>query len=128
MSPNYTVEIDKRLSSWQLTEGVSPYEHRDVPLLDSVAVLNDEGRELTIFAVNKDVNGALDFICDLRGFGDFKVVEHLVLAHPDLKATNTADVPDRVVPHPDGGAQISGTTVKASLPKLSWNVIRFAHA
>ena len=128
MSPNYTVEIDKRLSSWQLTEGVSPCEHRDVPLLDSVAVLHDEGRELTIFAVNKDVNGALDFICDLRGFGDFKVVEHLVLAHPDLKATNTADAPDRVVPHPDGGAQISGTTVKASLPKLSWNVIRFAHA
>ena len=81
---------------------------------------------MTVFAVNKDQQDALDFTCDLRGFGDYKVVEHLVLEHADLKATNTAAQPDRVKPYAGGDAKVSGSIVKASLPKLSWNVIRLA--
>jgi len=112
-SPMYTVKMD--------TTG-----YKEIPVLDATAVLNNENNELTIFAVNKDQQQALDFTCELRGFADYTVAEHLVLQHHDLKATNTADNPDNVKPHADGDASVSGTTVKASLPKLSWNVIRLA--
>ena len=104
--------------------GMQKMIDREVELLESIAVISEDQKELTIFAVNKDQQHALDSVCELRGFGDYTVAEHLVLEHADLKATNTADHPNNVKPHADGDAGVSGTTVKASLPKLSWNVIR----
>ena len=101
-------------------------EFTDVPYLDSIAVLNEEKDELTIFAVNRNIEGGLDFTCDLRGFADYSVVEHIVLAHEDLKAVNTADNPNNVQPTAGGGAKADAGKLTALLPKASWNVIRLA--
>ncbi|MDW7659064.1 MAG: alpha-L-arabinofuranosidase C-terminal domain-containing protein, partial [Bacillota bacterium] len=98
----------------------------DVPVLDAVAVLDETGDGLTIFAVNKDMAEDLQLTCGLAGIGDFRIRQHLVLAHEDLNATNTQDNPDAVLPHNKGNAAIEDHYLKASLGKLSWNVIRLS--
>jgi alpha-N-arabinofuranosidase len=103
-------------------------EFSDVPYLDAMAVLSRAEDELTIFAVNRDLEQSLEFTCELRGLTGFAVQEHLVLEHPDLKAANTAERPDNVVPHNRGGAVLEEGRVKAKLGKASWNVIRLKRA
>ncbi|WP_026486270.1 arabinosylfuranosidase ArfA [Caldanaerobius polysaccharolyticus] len=98
----------------------------DVPLLEAAAVLSESGNELTIFAVNRDQQDSLLLECEIRGFEGYRVVEHIVLENEDLKATNTKENPFNVVPHSNGKAAIEDGVVKASLPRLSWNVIRLA--
>ncbi len=51
---------------------------------------------------------ALDLTCELRAFGEFQLKEHLVLAHDNLKAANTAERPETVIPHAEGDAANSG--------------------
>jgi alpha-L-arabinofuranosidase len=99
-------------------------DFRDVPILDSVTVLNDEVGELTIFAVNRDQEDDLNLLCKLIDFQEYYVLEHLVFEHEDIKATNTEENPDNVKPHKNGNGVINGGLIKATLPKLSWNVIR----
>ncbi|MGM0369014.1 MAG: alpha-N-arabinofuranosidase [Bacillota bacterium] len=97
----------------------------DVPLVDTVTVMNEEQDEITIFAVNRDQDDSLAFEVDLKGFEDYDLEEHIVLENDDIKARNTVDNPDNVTPHNNGNAQVTGNiSVKADLAKLSWNVIR----
>jgi alpha-N-arabinofuranosidase len=95
-----------------------------VPLLEAVATQDDEQGTLTIFAVNRGQEGPLLLEGDLRCFPELHVVEHLVLEHADPKAINTPDRPDTVVPRAGGDASVGEGRLTASLPKLSWNVIR----
>jgi alpha-N-arabinofuranosidase len=97
-----------------------------VPLLDAVAVLNDEREELTVFAVNRGQDGPLSLQGDMRGLEGYKMVEHLALDHSDPLARNTAEQPDNVVPHVCVGTKLVDGLLTATLPKLSWNVIRMA--
>ncbi|MFC4811128.1 alpha-N-arabinofuranosidase [Paenibacillus sp. GCM10023250] len=99
-------------------------DYTDVPYLDAVAVHNAEAGEVTVFAVNRHLSEALPFEIDLRSFGGCRVLEHLVLESGDLKAANTQDAPDRVVPHARGSAEADGSAVRARLGQASWNVIR----
>ncbi|MNV98199.1 Intracellular exo-alpha-(1-_5)-L-arabinofuranosidase [compost metagenome] len=62
--------------------------------------------------------------CDVRGFDNYRVVQHTVLENDDLKTVNTAKQPNAVVPHDGGDAVLRDGWVQATLPKLSWNVIR----
>lgn len=96
----------------------------DVPYLDSIAILNEETEELTVFAVNRNLQGKLELSCDLRGFQDYTVAEHIVLKHTDLKAVNTAQNPFNVVPTNDGNGKIEAGKLTALLSPASWNVIR----
>ena len=98
-------------------------EFTDVPYLESVAVYNEEREELTIFAVNRHLAEPLLLQCDARSFENYRVIEHIILEHEDLKAVNTAEE-ERVKPHHNGNAEMREGMVTASLPKASWNVIR----
>jgi alpha-N-arabinofuranosidase len=51
-------------------------------------------------------------------------MEHIVLEHKDLKAKNTKEEPDNVVPHNRGDSRVEEGFLRAILPGLSWNVIR----
>ncbi|MFB9325878.1 alpha-N-arabinofuranosidase [Paenibacillus aurantiacus] len=99
-------------------------DYTDVPYLESVAVHNEETGEVTIFAVNRNLEESLGFEVDLRSFGGCSLIEHIVLENDDLKAANTLEAPDRVKPHTNGSARVDGSKIEASLPKASWNVIR----
>ena len=101
-------------------------EYTDVPVIDAAAVKGDDG-SVTVFAVNRDLSEDVLLSLDLRSFGDLKLKEHLVLHNDDVKAVNTEENPDNVVPVPapvacgeeDGKLQVK-------LQPISWNVLRFA--
>ncbi|MCL6441918.1 MAG: alpha-N-arabinofuranosidase [Alicyclobacillus sp.] len=98
----------------------------DVPFLESTAVWNEASQELTVFAVNRSQTDDLSLECDIRGFAGYSLVNHIVLTHDDLKATNTEQNPDNVTPHVQAGASVDHGVLTATLPKLSWNVLRLA--
>ena len=96
----------------------------DVSAIDAAAVINDDNSDITVFAVNRDMINSITLDIELNGFGQFKVIEHIVLKHNDLKAVNTKENPYNVVPGSYGNATVEDGNVKASLTNLSWNVIR----
>lgn len=98
-------------------------DYTDVPVLDSTVVYNEEQEELTIFAVNRDLEDSIVLETDIRNFDQYQVVEHIVLENNDMKAVNSAQA-QNVVPHNGGDAKNDDGLVTASLSKLSWNVIR----
>lgn len=98
-----------------------------VPLLEATATYDEEREALTIFAVNRGQEDALRLEGDIRAFPGYEVVEHLVLRHENPKAVNTLARPAEVAPHGgDAGCQDGALT--ATLPRLSWNVIRLGGA
>ena len=101
-------------------------EFDGVPLLEAVATLDEEREELTVLAVNRGQAGPLLLEGDVRGLPGYGVLEHLVLEHEDADATNTLERPGAVVPHARGDAAARDGALTASLPRLSWNVIRLA--
>ncbi|WP_239613669.1 arabinosylfuranosidase ArfA [Cohnella mopanensis] len=100
-------------------------EITDIPYLESIAVYNEDAKEVTVFAVNRDLTNALPLEVDLRSFGGAcGIIEHIVLENEDLKATNTASQPNRIQPNANGNARAEGSKINATLSKASWNVIR----
>lgn len=96
----------------------------DAPYVDSVFIMNEENDELTIFAVNKDLEDDIEISCDLRQFKDYVITEHIVLHHGDLKAVNTESAPNTVAPTLDGVSKNDNGQLTALLKSKSWNVIR----
>jgi len=102
-------------------------EYNDIPYLETVTVLNEEKEELTIFAVNRNLNETMDLEVNLYDWDNMKLIEHITLNNADLKAANSARE-EKVKP-----ALLSGTKLECSakisrlearLPPASWNVIR----
>jgi len=103
------------------------YEDKEfdtVPYLEAVATLDQENESLAIFAVNRDLNEPLALEGDARAFRGYRVLEHITLTHPDLKAINTLENPNNVAPQSNGDAQVEDRNLYATLPPASWNVIR----
>lgn len=96
----------------------------NVPYLDVAGVLCDDG-SVTIFAINRHQTDALDMAMALQGFGDLRVIEDRVIAHPDLTATNGPDA-EAVFPVAGQGAAVTDATLQASLAPLSYRMIRLA--
>lgn len=79
---------------------------------------------MALFAVNRSQSEALPLRVELRGPAPTGVLEHSVLADADPDAKNTMDEPGRVTPHPEKGTSIADGVLTATLPPLSWNLIR----
>jgi alpha-L-arabinofuranosidase len=95
-----------------------------VPYLETVATHDPEAETVTIFAVNRNLDGPLPLQADIRGFASYQVIEQISLTHPDLKATNTQENPHNVEPTTGGDAKVDGGRLTTLLPAASWNVIR----
>jgi len=107
----------------------SRYDTKETPAVsyvDAAAVLSEDCRSLTIFAVNRDLKEECVFTCGLRSLGDVSVSEHIVLADDDLKAANTKAAPERI--RPVKASSVKKGILEARLPKASWNVIRLSLA
>jgi alpha-L-arabinofuranosidase len=96
----------------------------DVPYLDAAAVRSPDGGSVTFFLVNRHPDEAMEIGLDMAGFSPSALLEHVVIAHSDLKATNTAANPDNVRPQPGSGVGVEDGTVKGSLPPRSYHVLR----
>lgn len=96
----------------------------DVTDVESAAVWNDEGEELAVFAVNRDLSDSITLETDLRGFPGYRLAEHIVLEHPDVAAVNSAQsqtVAPKTVTNRD---EQDGDLLRSRLAPASWNVIR----
>ena len=98
-------------------------DYEEVPIVDAAATMDDEGN-VTIFAINRDMKEDAELTCDLRAFGKFTSIEHTVMHHDDVKAINTEENPNNVVPSPAVTRPAEGGELSAVLPALSWNMIR----
>ena len=91
--------------------------------LKLAAVVN-EGGELTLFALNRDVEQEMTVLVNARGFGRLAVTEATVLTDSDLRAANSKAAPDRVKPEKLSGVAVGSETVRIELPPASWSVVR----
>jgi alpha-L-arabinofuranosidase len=94
-----------------------------VPVAD-VAATRDEGGNITVFCVNRDLNENMLLDCDLRSFGGFSLITQEVLHHDDMKAVNTEAVPDTIKPARLPDRRFESGKFEIELPAASWNVIR----
>jgi len=99
-------------------------DYTDVPVLDTLAVENEEKGELTIFAVTKDTEEDILTNFSLREYEGYKPIEHIVLQNTNLKAVNSIEKPDVVIPETKPVPKMDNGTLEVLFPKLSWNVLR----
>ena len=96
----------------------------DVTDVDAVAVWNDEQDQVTIFAVNRDLDQDIVLEADVKAFAGYRLLEHIVLEHGDMKAVNSAES-QTVLPKTVGDRdQLQDGLLQSKLGKASWNVIR----
>jgi alpha-N-arabinofuranosidase len=102
-------------------------EYCDVPYLDAIGVHNQEKNEITLFAVNRNLNEDMNLNAQIAGFGDVKLVEHRYLCNKNLYACNSADE-EKVKPSNQQGGTIENKAgsaqLQVNLPPASWNMIR----
>ncbi|OPJ57694.1 alpha-N-arabinofuranosidase [Clostridium chromiireducens] len=95
----------------------------DVTDVESVAVYNEEKDEVTIFAVNRNLEENIELTCDVRSFVGYKIIEHIVLEHEDMKIVNSPKG-EAVTPKCVDRSELNDGIINSSLGKASWNVIR----
>jgi alpha-N-arabinofuranosidase len=98
--------------------------HGEVPLLDAVAVLPDEGDQVVLLAVNRHESEELAVDVDLRAIPGVAFGQHLALWDEDPAAVNSAAEPDRVKPRSRDDVKVDDGHVELVLPPLSWNLVR----
>lgn len=102
----------------------STQTHKDVPLLLSSVIHDEESGTVTILALNRSTMDEMQLDVELRGLGDArKVTIASELHHSDLKAVNSKSAPDAVSPKIRNDVSIAKGVVSARLKPLSWNVI-----
>lgn len=98
-------------------------KHTDVTAVEAVSVYNEEKEEVTIFAVNRSLKEDIELTSDVRSFEGYRLLEHIVLEHEDLKAVNQF-AKERVAPKNADQSKLDQGTLTSLLHKASWNVIR----
>jgi alpha-N-arabinofuranosidase len=98
-------------------------EYSDIPYLETVAVHDEAGEALTIFAVNRNLTEALELEAGIYGFEGYRPLGHITLHNPDLKAVNSPEG-ETIKPVPALPGKLEGSRLALTLPPASWNVIR----
>ena len=98
-------------------------EHGEISDIVSVAVYNEEAEEVTIFAVNRNLEEDILLTADVRCFQGYQVKEHIVLENDDLKAENGPDG-EKVMPKQVAAGKVEAGELQTMLKKATWNVIR----
>ena len=91
-------------------------KYGDMPAVEAITVEN--GKELTILAVNRSLEEDAELSLDLQGWGRLSLLEHSRLYSDDLKAVNTAAEPEKVRPEAGDGK---------TLLRHSWNLLRYRY-
>lgn len=99
--------------------------HEDVTDIESIAVYNEEKGELTIFAVNRNVDEDIYFEADMRSFEGYQVKEYLVLESDNVKRIN-GYLREEVYPVETADYQYTDGRFETIMRRCSWNVIRFS--
>ncbi len=90
---------------------------KNIPYLESTAVLSEDEKSIVVFAVNR----SLDEACELKmeGLEGYRLNQHVALEGDDLKAHNSAAQPKNVVPTEKKIKE------QINLAPHSWNMLIF---
>ncbi len=106
--------------TYQTTDGLT------VPYLETSVILNEDKREIVVFAVNRSLDEALTIDLQFEGFDTVTKMEHIELYADNLKAINTKGdegvSPRKVAFSPKTSSQHSET-----LKKHSWNMLTYSY-
>ena len=91
--------------------------------MEAAAVWNEEAEEVTVFAVNRNLEEDLPLTMDLRSFEGYGLLDKIELVSDDLQTVNSA-AGEKVQPRQANDAKAEGGHLEAVLKKASWNVIR----
>lgn len=99
-------------------------KHDEITDVESVAVYNEEKDEVTIFAVNRNLEEDVELTTDVRSFEGYHILEHIVMENEDLKAGNSL-AGEKVYPVTDNErSKLDNGVLTSVIKKASWNVIR----
>ncbi len=97
---------------------------QDVPYLDLSAVLQENGKSIALFAINRSLDEAIDLDVALQGLKGAKILQHHTMAGEDLKARNSVEDQNRIVPKAGSGLQIADDgRLTGSLPAKSYHFV-----
>ena len=99
--------------------------HDEVTDIEAVAVDNEEAGEVTIFAVNRNTEEAVEFEAVLSGFEGYTVKEYLALEGTDMLTVNSA-AEEKVAPVRRTDITVENNVVHTWMKPASWNVIRLS--
>lgn len=100
-------------------------EFTDVPDVESIATLSEDGENLTVFAVNRSLDEDVMLDVSLLDFDGFEVIDAIEMSGYDVKAENgITGCP--VKPFKKEKPVIDSKIMSVPLKPLSWNVIRLA--
>ncbi len=101
---------------------ISTKEFGDVDMLDSISVINED--MLTIFAINRNTDAAMEMDIKLFGFSGISIVFHQVLHSENIMDFNSQEERVKIVPYNQENFKIENGILKVLLQKASWNVVR----
>jgi alpha-N-arabinofuranosidase len=89
-----------------------------------LAAVRDEAGGLTLFALNRHLTEAMPLTVETTGLGLSEIRAARTMHHDDLNACNTRDAPDTVRPSRLEGMTVAAGTLRGTLPRASWSLIR----
>jgi alpha-N-arabinofuranosidase len=99
-------------------------KHGSVPFIDAIATHDRDSRQTVVFVVNRSIDTAVELNADFRAVQARSLIEALTLADADVYATNTEQLPNRVIPKALDGAALTDGFLHAVLPPVSWSMLR----
>ena len=100
--------------------------HGFVPWVEATATHDEGSGAVTLLCVNRAVDQPVELSVTTRALGDCRVVEATTLSDEDLRACNTEEQPDRVVPAPLTDVTSEEGVLRVLLPPVSWTVVRLS--
>jgi alpha-N-arabinofuranosidase len=97
----------------------------DVPVIDATATFDPESREAAVFIVNRSISEPVDMRLSLKGLGQARVVQSVLLSSPNHSWQASAD-DDRTVRPTELPTRQDGHGVAVTLPPVSWAMLRLA--
>src|SRR5215472_13589967 len=103
---------------------VSGMDH--APYVDVAATYSAESKEISAFVLNRDLSKSRQVELQWEGHAPSRVVDSLILTGDDLKAFNSFEAPQRVVPRPFEKPSTTGTQSRFEVPPRSYSVIQWS--
>ncbi len=100
----------------------------DVDLVDAVATWDEEAGEAVLFLINRSLDQATPVTVDLRGLGEVRLTEAVVLSDPDPLRRASAAEPTVGRPQALADARLDGGRLELRLPAISWAMVRLGTA
>ncbi|HET8549662.1 MAG TPA: alpha-L-arabinofuranosidase C-terminal domain-containing protein [Bryobacteraceae bacterium] len=119
------VATDTRVETYNVTDGNPRLPGiAEVPYLDVVAALNDQGDKLTLFAVNRHLERDLATDIEVAGFRPRGRVDIQTLSAPSIYQANNEMRPEAIRPIP-AAVTIGGDRLRYTFPRSSVTVLVF---